>query len=129
MMGITLLNAFYCPRFHLLRILVVLLMMSPPVFAKCFLPIPDGDDENYAPSKANLFGDIVKAELPFVFIKNGQTQKVEKVSVSKISEVYSVYGGIGPLLALRANMQAWIWFDNCVKPKSEVFDVAYLQFF
>jgi hypothetical protein len=106
-----------------------LFMFSHQVSATCQLPIPDGGDETYIPSKANIFGDIVKVELPYVFIKNGRTHQEETVSVSDITDVHSSYGGVSPLSVLKPNLQVWVWFKNCRKPKTGPSEVAYFQFF
>ncbi len=110
-------------------LLVSLLIASCQVSAKCQLPIPDGGDESYIPSKENIFGDIAKIELPYVFIRDGRTHQVEKVSISNIKEVYSSYGGDAPISVLQPNLQVWIWFKNCSRPKTGVPEVAYFQFF
>jgi len=64
-----------------------------------------------------------------VFIKDGRTHQVEKISVSKITEAFSSYGGDAPLSVLQPNLQVWIWFKNCSKPKTGVAEAAYFQFF
>ena len=110
-------------------LLAMFIMWWPTAEAKCLLPIPDGGSEGYAPSKENLWGDIEKVELPFVYIKSGKNRQVVKVSVSKLKEVYSVYGGDGPLSVLRPHLQVWVWFENCKAPASGVPNVAYFQFF
>jgi hypothetical protein len=102
---------------------------SAPAKAECLLPIPDGGGEGYKPSKENLWGDIERVELPFVYIKSGKTHQVVKVSLAKINAAYSVYGGDGPLSTLRPGLQAWVWFENCTAPRSGVPNVAYFQFF
>ncbi|HJW25235.1 MAG TPA: hypothetical protein VJ576_10085 [Rhodocyclaceae bacterium] len=95
----------------------------------CRLPIPDGGGEDYVPSKENLFGDIVRVELPLVTVKNGRTQELEQVSVSKINEIYSVYGGDSPLSELKPGLQVWIWFEKCKRPKEGLPFAAYFQIF
>lgn len=95
----------------------------------CRLPIPDGGDEGYVPSKENLFGDIVRVELPLVSVKNGKTQDVEQISVSRISEIYSVYGGDGPLSDLKPGLQVWVWFEKCKRPTEGIPFAAYFQIF
>jgi hypothetical protein len=95
----------------------------------CRLPIPDGGDERYVPSKENLFGDIVRIDLPLVTIRNGRTREVEQVSVSKIREIYSVYGGDGPLSDLKPGLQVWVWFQDCKRTAKEIPFVAYFQIF
>lgn len=106
-----------------------LLLAPQSSFGACRLPIPDGGDEGYVPSKENLFGDIVRVELPLVTVKNGRTQVLEQISVSKITEIYSVYGGDGPLSELKPGLQVWIWFENCKRPAGGVPLVAYFQIF
>lgn len=113
----------------LLLVAATLIWGWPTAEAKCLLPIPDGGSEDYVPSKENLWGDIEKVELPFVYIKSGKSHQVVKVSLSKTKEVYSVYGGDGPLSVLRPRMQVWVWFDNCALPTRGVPNVAYFQFF
>lgn len=113
----------------LLLVAATLVLDWPTAEAKCMLPIPDGGPEDYVPSKENLWGNIEKVELPFVYIKSGKSRQVVKVSLSKIKEVYSVYGGDGPLSVLRPRLQVWVWFENCKSPNSGVPDVAYFQFF
>ena len=95
----------------------------------CRLPIPDGGDDGYVPSKENLFGDIVRVELPLVTVENGRTRVLEQVSVSKISEICSVYGGDGPLSELKPGLQVWIWFEKCKRPAEGIPLVAYFQIF
>lgn len=95
----------------------------------CRLPIPDGGDEGYVPSKENLFGDIVRVELPLVTVKNGKTQNLEQVSVSKISALYSVYGGDGPLSELKPGLQVWVWFEKCKRPTEGIPFASYFQIF
>ena len=95
----------------------------------CRLPISDGGDEGYVPSKENLFGDIVRVSLPVVTVKNGRTHLLEQVSVSKISEIYSVYGGDAPLSELKPGLQVWIWFDRCKRPAEGIPLAAYFQIF
>jgi hypothetical protein len=108
---------------------VGLLLTPLPSSGACRLPIPDGGDEDYVPSKANLFGDIVRVELPLVTIKNGRTQDLEQVSVSKIGEIYSVYGGDGSLSELKPGLQVWVWFEKCKRPTEGIPSVAYFQIF
>lgn len=95
----------------------------------CHLPIPDGGDEGYVPSEENLFGDIVRVKLPLVTIKNGRTHDLEQVSVSRIREIYSVYGGDGPLSELKPGLQVWVWFEKCKRPTEGVPFAAYFQIF
>ena len=98
-------------------------------YGACRLPIPDGGDEGYVPSKENFFGDIVRVELPLVAIRNGRSREIELVSVSKISEIYSVYGGDGPLTDLKPGLQVWVWFQNCKRPMEGIPLVAYFRIF
>lgn len=112
-----------------LSIMATVSMASFSVGAKCNLPIPDGGGEDYITSKENIFGDIDKVALPFVYIKNGKSQKVEKISLSKIKEIFSVYGGDGPLTDLKPNLQVWVWYQNCQEPKGGVPKAAYFQIF
>lgn len=98
-------------------------------YGACRLPIPDGGDEGYVPSKENLFGSIVRVELPLVTVRNGRTREVEQISVSKISDIYSVYGGDRPLSDLKPGLQVWVWFQDCKRPTEEIPLVAYLQIF
>ena len=95
----------------------------------CSLPIPDGGGEGYVPSKENLFGDIVRVEFPLVTIRNGRTLGLEQVSVSKISEIFSVYGGDAPLSELKPGLQVWVWFEKCKRPTEQIPFAAYFQFF
>jgi hypothetical protein len=97
--------------------------------ATCNLPIPDGGPDNYTWSKENIFGEIETVELPSVFIKNGLTHNLEKVSVSKINAIFSLYGGDSDLSELKPGMQVWIWFKDCQRVGSETPEVAYFQFF
>ena len=106
------------------------LLLAPlPSFGACRLPIPDGGDEGYISSNANLFGDIVRVDLPLVTIKNGKTHHLEQVSVSKIGEIYSVYGGDGPLSDLKPGLQVWVWFEMCKRPAKGIPFAAYFQIF
>ena len=117
-------------RPSLVLCLLIGLVLTPlAASATCRLPIPDGGDENYVPSRENIFGNIERVELPNVFIKNGKTQRLEQISVSKITEIYSVYGGDGPLSDLKPNLQVWVWFENCKRPKEGVPNAAYFQIF
>ncbi len=59
-------------------------LASLPAKAECLLPIPDGGGEGYKPSKENLWGDIERVELPFVYVKSGKTHETVKVSLSRI---------------------------------------------
>ena len=95
----------------------------------CRLPIPDGGDEGHVTSKENIFGDIVRVDLPLVTVKNGRTQVLEQVSVSNIREIYSVYGGDGPLSELKPGLQVWIWFEKCKRPAEGIPLAAYFQIF
>jgi hypothetical protein len=108
-------------------LLGIALLLPIVATAKCILPIPDGDGPS--PSQENIFGDVEKVDLPYVFIRNGRTKKVEKVSVAKIGEIYSVYGGDAPLSDLRPELQTWIWFRNCTRPSGVTPEVAYFQIF
>ncbi len=115
---------------YFLRIVACLLVISlPTAEAECLLPIPDGGPENYAPSRENLWGDVEKVELPFVYIKSGKTHQLVKVSLSKVDQIYSVYGGFETLSILRPHMQVWVWFENCKVPGSGVPNAAYFQYF
>lgn len=106
------------------------LLLAPlSSFGVCRLPIPDGGDESYVPSKENLFGDIVRVELPLVTIKNGRSKVLEQVSVSKITDIYSVYGGDGPLSELKPGLQVWIWFEKCKRSTDGIPSAAYFQIF
>jgi len=106
------------------------LLLAPlPSTGACRLPIPDGGDEGYVPSRENLFGDIVLVEFPLVTIKNVRTQDLEQVSVSKIGEIYSVYGGDGPLSELKPGLQVWVWFEKCKRPTEGIPFAAYFQIF
>jgi hypothetical protein len=106
------------------------LLLAPPAWpGACRLPIADGGPQGYAPSKENLFGDIVRVSLPVVAIRNGRTHALEEVSVSKISEIYSVYGGDGPLSDLKPGLQVWVWFQQCRRPAHGTPHAAYFQFF
>lgn len=104
-------------------------LASPPAKAECLLPIPDGGGEGYKPSKENLWGDIERVELPFVYIKSGKTHETVKVSLSRIKEAYTVYGGDMPLSVLQPRLQVWVWFEDCRAPGSGVPNAAYLKFF
>lgn len=104
-------------------------LAAPPAQAACLLPIPDGGGEDYTPSKENLWGDIERVELPFVYIKSGKTHKTVKVSLAKIKETYSVYGGPGSLSELQPKLQVWVWFENCRAPQKGVPNAAYFEFF
>lgn len=112
-----------------LWLLIGFVLIPLPVFATCRLPIPDGGDETYVPSRENLFGDIERVELPYVFVKNGKTQRLEKISASKITEIYTVYGGFGPLSELKPKLQVWVWFENCERPKEGIPNAEYFQIF
>jgi hypothetical protein len=106
------------------------LLLAPlPSFGACRLPIPDGGGEDYVPSKENLFGEIVRVKFPLVTIKNGRTHDLEQVSVSKISEIYSVYGGDAPLSELKPGLQVWVWFTKCKRPTEGTPLAAYFQIF
>lgn len=113
----------------LLLSVATLSLASTPAKAACLLPVPDGGGENYKPSKENLWGDIERVELPFVYIKSGKTHQLVKVSLSKVDAAYSVYGGDAPLSALRPKLQVWVWFENCRAPGSGVPNAAYFEFF
>jgi hypothetical protein len=95
----------------------------------CHLPIPDGGPDGYMQSKENVFGEVEKVEFPNVFIKNGQTHKLEKVSLSQINSIFSVYGGDGSKSDLKPGMQVWLWFKDCKVHIGETPEVAYFQFF
>ncbi len=106
------------------------LFLAPlPLYGACRLPIPDGGDEGYVPSRDNLFGDVVQVALPFVTVRNGRSKKVEQISVSRISAIYSVYGGDGPLSDLKSGLQVWVWYEDCKRPSEGIPFVAYLQIF
>lgn len=108
--------------------LLIALMLSPLASqAACKLPIPDGGGTT--PSKPNIFGDIERVEPPYVFIRNGRTKLVEPVSISKIEEVFSVFGGDAPLSDLKPRFQVWVWFEGCKRNPSEVPNAAYFQIF
>jgi hypothetical protein len=108
--------------------LLVALMLSPLASqAVCKLPIPDGGGTT--PSKPNIFGSIERVEPPYVFIRNGRTKLVEPVSISKIGEVFSVYGGDVPLSALKPGLQVWVWFEGCKRMPLGVPNAAYFQIF
>jgi hypothetical protein len=104
------------------------LLIPLQVYAGCRLPVSDGA-ENYVPSTANIFGDIERVELPNVFVRNGKTKTLEKISVAKISAIYSVYGGDGAVDELKPGLQVWIWFASCKRPKDGLTYAAYFQFF
>lgn len=106
-----------------------LTLAAPPAKAECLLPTPDGSPGDFTPSRENLWGDIERVELPFVYIKSGKTHQVVKVSLSKIDEAYSVYGGPGKLSVLQPRLQVWVWYENCRAPGSGVPNAAYFQFF
>ncbi len=104
-----------------------LVPLSSP--AACRLPVPDGGDEGYVPSKENLFGDIVRVDLPLVTVRNGRTRKPEQISVADISGIYSIYGGDGPLSELKPGLQVWVWFRKCERPGEGIPFAAYFQVF
>lgn len=55
------------------------LFLAPlPLYGACRLPIPDGGDEGYVPSKDNLFGNVVQVALPFVTVRNGRSKKLSR---------------------------------------------------
>ena len=112
-----------------LWLLLGLVLVPLPASAACLLPIPDGGDETYVPSRENLFGNIERVELPYVFVRNGKTKRLEQISVSKITEIYSVYGGYAPLSDLKPKLQVWVWFENCKRPKEGFPNAAYFQIF
>ena len=113
----------------LLWLLIGFVLAPLSASATCRLPIPDGGDETYIPSRANVFGNIQRVELPYVFVIDGQTHHLEKISISKITEIYSVYGGDGPLSELKPKLQVWVWFANCKRPKEGFPNAAYFQIF
>ncbi len=115
-------------RFHVCACLGLLLAPLSSSGA-CRLPIPDGGDEGYVESNENLFGDIVRVELPLITVKNGKTHGLRQVSVSRISVIYSVYGGNAPLSELKPGMQVWVWFEKCKRPTEGIPFAAYFQFF
>jgi hypothetical protein len=104
-------------------------LAASPAQAACLLPIPDGGGEDYKPSKENLWSDIERVELPFVHIKSGTTHKTVKVSLAKIKEAYTVYGGPADFSTLKPKLQVRVWFENCRAPKNGVPNVAYFQYF
>ena len=56
--------------------------------AVCILPVPDGGGID--PTRANVYGNIERVDLPLVTIKDGKSGLLEQVSVAKITEIYSV---------------------------------------
>jgi hypothetical protein len=112
-----------------LLITTFIALIPMQLFAKCLLPIPDGGDEVYAPSRPNMFGNVERVAFPIVYVKNGKTGEIEQVSVSKISEIYSVYGGDGQLTAIKPRLQVWIWFEDCKRSASGPQKASYFQFF
>lgn len=106
-----------------------LLLVPLSSIGACRLPISDGGEEGYVPSKANIFGDIVEVELPLISTRNGKTKKLEQAFVSKTEEIFSVYGGFGSLADLKPEMQVWVWFENCKRPREGIPVAAYFQFF
>jgi len=112
-----------------LWLLTVFILTPLPVCSECRLPVPDGGDETYVPSKENLFGNIERVELPYAFVRNGKTQRLEQISVSKITEIYTVYGGDAPVSELKPKLQVWVWFENCKRPKEGIPNAAYFQIF
>jgi len=112
------------------RCLFAALLLAPlSSSGACRLPIPDGGDDGYVASKANLFGDIARVALPVVTIKNGHTQALEQVSLQKVGVMYSVYGGDAPLSELKPGLQVWVWFERCKRPTEGIPFAAYFQFF
>lgn len=104
------------------------LLLTPlSALAACKLPVPDGG--GVSPSKPNIFGSIERVELPYVFIRNGRTQQLEKVSLVKIGEIYSVYGGDAPFSDLQPRLQSWVWFAGCKRLKTGIPQAAYFQIF
>lgn len=122
-------------NYAIANLLVLLLGAASPALAAphakntCNLPIPDTMPDGYIVSKENLWGDITKVKLPIVYIKSGKTHKIVKVSLSKIKEDYSVYGGNGPLSELKPGLQVWVWFENCKVPHKGIPHAAYFQIF
>lgn len=110
-------------------VLAGLLLVALPSYAGCKLPIPDGGDEGYMPSKANLFGEITQVDLPTVTIRDGRAGSLAKVSLTEIRAIYSVYGGDWPLTDLKPKLQVWVWFEGCKHPKGGVPKAAYFQVF
>lgn len=103
------------------------LLLSPLVTsAACNLPALDGAGN---PSRPNIFGEIERVAPPYLFIRNGRTHSVEQVSISKIKEVFTVYGGDAPLEELKPRLQVWVWFEQCRRPPSGIASAAYFQIF
>lgn len=102
---------------------------APQAKSMCNLPIPDTTPDGYIVSKENLWGDITKVELPFVYIKSGKTHKTVKVSLSSIKEAFTVYGGDMPFAKLQPGLQVWVWYENCKAPRKGVPNAAYFQIF
>lgn len=95
--------------------------------AACVLPVPDGGDG--PPSPANLFGTIERVRLPYMLIRNSRTGARESVSLKGVAAIYTVYGGNGPLTALRRGLQVWVWFKQCTRPLKGIPQVDYVQVF
>jgi hypothetical protein len=104
-------------------------LMPLELFAKCLLPIADGGGHNYVPSRPNVFGVVERVDLPNVYVKNGKTGASEHVSVSQISEIFSVYGGDDHLAAITPKLQVWIWFKDCKRSSKGPQNAAYFQIF
>lgn len=113
----------------LVSVASIIALIPLQLFAKCLLPIPDGGGDNYAPSRPNIFGEIDRVALPNVYVKNGKTGETEQVSVSQISEVYSVYGGDEQLAAIKPKLQVWIWFKDCKRSLTGPQNAAYFEIF
>lgn len=122
-------------NFAVANMLILLLGAATPAFAAphakavCNLPIPDGGPDDYKTSDENIWGDISKVELPFVYVKSGKTHKIVKISLAKVKSDFSVYGGDGPLSELKPGLQVWVWYENCKAPRKGIPNAAYFQIF
>jgi hypothetical protein len=83
--------------------------------SKCVFPASDGNDIG-KPNHANIYGRISKKTNSTIIIKEIKTNKNIMIRLNQKTELYTVYGGDGPLNALRPGLIAWVWFEHCKKP-------------
>jgi len=79
---------------------------------KCIIPAPDGGNADVA-STENIHGKIIEKTNSTITVQNKYGKAL--VRFNKKTELYTVFGGDGPLDVLRPGLEVWIWFQNCKK--------------
>ena len=106
---------------------VFLLLVSSQTIASksCVLPVPDGGD--IEPTQPSLTGKVISVSSKSVSVKPYRTKKVVRISITRDTSLFTVYGGGISSTDLRNGQHVLIWLKHCAKPSGRSNQASVVQ--